>query len=123
MNEQKTKQTMDFFAGKIACFQAQAKTLTEDNRADEAVFAKIRGNVYDIFRTVFSAGLNSAGQDGEKAVQFLCAKLRQIPESWRTALKNAEAHGQVEKAHIERIKLETVETIHAEIQKIWEGAL
>ena len=120
MNEEKQKHIMDYFTDMIAQLQTQAQALTADDRADESVFAKIRMNVYDIFRTVFSAGLKITGQDGEKAVQFLLTKLRQIPESWRTALTAAEAHGDSGKAHTERIKLEAAEEILVQIQKIRE---
>ena len=95
----------EFTAYLAACTEScreQIKKLSSDGREDEAVFAKIKLNVYDIFKTVF----NALG-DEEK---FL-GKLTEIPAAWQASLEKAEAHGDSEKAHIERIKLETVNEI------------
>ena len=120
MNEQKQTQTVIYFAERISYFQNLAQTLDQDNRADEAIFAKVKMNVYDIFKTIFSVAVKTAGHDEEKAVKFFMSKLQQIPENWRTALNNAETHGETEKAHIERVKLEAVEAIKNEFTRIWE---
>ena len=120
MNERKRERTACFFAERIEACQTQARLLRADGREDEAVFAKVQANVYDIFKTVFTTAINTSGQEDEKAVQFFLARLRQIPQNWYTALSSAEQHGEHEKAHIERIKLDTVEAIKAEYERIWE---
>ena len=120
MNEKKIEETAGFFADRIARCKQLAQTLSSDDRADEAVFAKIQMNVYDIFNTVFSVAVNTSGQNDTKIVQFFMTRIQQIPGSWHTALANAEQHGEAEKAHIERIKLDVVTQIQKEFERIWE---
>lgn len=120
MNEIKREKTVSYFADRIADCKRNAQTLTADDRTDEAVFAKVQMNVYDIFLTVFSVAVNSSGEDDQKLVQFFLTRIQQIPQSWHTALANAEQHGETEKAYIERIKLETVSEIKNEFARIWE---
>lgn len=101
---------MNYFDTQITACKVREQALIADNRASEAVFAKIQGNVYDIFRTVYSVG-SKAGEG------FFLTKLEEIPQSWRTALEAAEAHGDTEKAHIERLKLDVVEEIKTELER------
>ncbi len=121
MNEAKIEETVRYFSERIEQYKARTQALTADDRADEAVFARIQMNVYDIFGTIFSVAVKTNGQDDEKTVQFFLSKLQQIPQSWHTALANAEAHGETEKAHIERVKLDAVAEIRTEFTRIWEG--
>ena len=120
MNEAKRNETIRFFADRMANCKAIAQQLRSDDREDEAVFAKIQLNIYHIFNSVFSVAIETAGQDDEKVVQFFLTRLRQIPQSWHTALANAEQHGETEKAHIERIKLDAVAQIKTAFARIWE---
>lgn len=82
---------------------AQQQALSADGRSDEARFMQIRANVYGIFRSVYTAlkGDLTAVQE----------RLTSIPAAWEESLRLAELHGDAEKAHIERIKLETVQAI------------
>lgn len=100
-----------YFEEKIDACQAAAAALSADNRADEAVFEKIRMNVYDIFRAVYNAGEKVSGGDPEKQLNFLRHRLDEIPGSWQTALEAALSHGNSEKVHIEQIKLDVVAEI------------
>ncbi|MBQ8831776.1 MAG: hypothetical protein IJ017_09265 [Oscillospiraceae bacterium] len=106
------KEFTAFLEMSAARCKEQASALSEDGREDEAVFAKIKLNVYDIFKAVF----NTLGE-GDK---FL-AKLSDIPVGWQVSLEKAEAHGDTGKAHIERIKLETAEEIKTRFQQILEA--
>lgn len=82
---------------------ARKAALSADGRGDEAAFIQIRANVYGIFRTVCTAVKGDLTQ--------LQARLTSIPAAWEAALHEAEIHGDEAKAHIERIKLETVAAI------------
>lgn len=123
MNEAKRKETIQFFADRMENCKAIAQRLRSDDREDEAVFAKIQLNIYHIFNSIFSVAIETAGQDDEKVVQFFLIRLQQIPRSWHTALANAEQHGEAEKAHIERIKLDAVTQIKTEFARIWEVSI
>ena len=81
----------------------QQRALSADGRSDEASFMQIRANVYGIFRSVYSA------VKGDLTV--LQDRLTSIPAAWEASLAQAESHGDSTKAHIERIKLETVTAI------------
>jgi len=120
MNETKHNTTVGYFTERIDHFKNLIRCLNSDDRTDEAVFAKIQMNVYDIFNTIFSAAIKTSGQNDGEAVQFFLTKLDQIPKNWRNSLAGAQAHGDAEKAHIERIKLDTAEEIGKVFKKIWE---
>lgn len=92
-----------------AC-KARAAALTADNRQDEAVFEKIRGNVFEIFTAV----LNAARKQPEP-MAFFRRQLTAIPSNWEAALEKAENHGDEAKAHTERIKLDAVRVIREQV--------
>ena len=98
-----------YFASMIDVCLTEEARLNGEERKDEAVFAKIRGNVFDIFRTVYTAGVKAVGE--EQAVDFLREKLDSIPKSWQAALEKAQAHGEADKVCIETVKLEAVREI------------
>jgi len=92
---------------------ARKAALSADGRGDEARFMQIRANVYGIFRSVCVA------MKGD--VSRLMEKVPSIPAAWETALNTAEAHGDTENAHIERIKLETSQSIRHYVSNLQEG--
>lgn len=120
MNETKLNQTHQYFqAAKSEC-QTQIAALQADHRADEAVFEKIRLNVFDIFHSVFSVAENTEREDEAKLKAFFRLRLDNIPRSWKTALEKAKQHGNTEAIHIENIKLDTVTQIGEAFCRIWE---
>lgn len=119
MDIKKQTEFLSYLESQAALCRAGSGALSADGRYDEAVFAKVRLNVYDIFRTVFSAAVNTAGED---AAAFFREKLQQIPANWVTALAAAEQHGHSEKAHIERLKLEIAGAVRAKFQELWGDA-
>jgi hypothetical protein len=92
-----------------AC-KARAASLTADSRQDEAVFEKIRCNVFEIFTAV----LNTARKQPEP-MAFFRRQLTAIPANWEAALEKAEAHSDEAKAHTERIKLDAVWAIREQV--------
>lgn len=110
-------QITTYFAENIAACQAAVAALNADHRADEAVFEKIRMNVYDIFRQVYQASAKVCGADEAKRREFLLRRLEDIPASWKAACDAAEQHGNTGRMHIERLKLDTVEEIRQMILK------
>jgi len=90
---------------RIAACQAQCKALRADNRGDEARFEQIRANVCGVYRAVYATLKDKP--------DLLGRKLREIPSAWEESLALAQSHGDAEKAHIERIKLDTAKEIMA----------
>lgn len=114
MNETKINRFNAFFDEKIAACRAEAEALALDDRQDEAAFAKIRLNVYDIFRTVLAAGKGSS--------EFFRSRLDEIPRNWSSSLALARQHGDDRKAHIEQLKLDTASEIRRAFASIQEEA-
>lgn len=100
--------------------ETRIRDLSRDGREDEAVFEKIRLNVFDIFRTVLSAAKTATGSQ-EEAVRFFLERLHQIPQAWEKSLAAAQSHGDDAKVHIEKLKLDAVAQIRQEVQKMEEG--
>ena len=109
------KQITTYFEEKIAACQAAVAALNADSRADEAIFEKIRMNVYGIFRSVYNAGEKPSGGNQEKQLDFLYVRLEKILSDWEAAYENAMLHVDSEKAHIERLKLDTVTEIKQKV--------
>lgn len=104
------------------CEKAQ-KMLFEDDRADEAVFEKIKANVYDIFSTILSVGMKTGKGDLNVVKCFFLEKMEQIPANWRESYEKAKEQDDAEKMQIETIKLETMENIKEKfIQSLEETA-
>lgn len=85
-----------------SCMSSRA-ALHAEGRGDEANFMQIRANVYGIFRSVFIAMKGDLSR--------VAQQLTSIPAAWEKSLQQAETHGETDKAHIERIKLETAASI------------
>ncbi len=101
-----------FLTARVADCQAKATALTADSRYDEAVFEKVRGNVFDIFRTVLETARKT---DHPEA--FFRARLTDIPAHWSAALEQAERHRDSRRAHTEQFKLEAVREIEAHLNR------
>lgn len=114
-------QMKEYLEKRIVQCKAQEQRLAADERKSEAIFARVQTNVYDIFKTMLAAGEKAAGGDEEKLKLFFMQKLEQIPQNWHAAFAEAKAHGDVEKEHIERLKLEVVEEIRTEAARLWEA--
>lgn len=91
-----------------------------DDRTDEANFEKVKANIYDIFRTIFSAGAKSCKDDSEAVKRFFMLKIQQIPTSWTEAYNKAKQHNDGVKMRIEQIKLDTAGEIRETFAEIWE---
>lgn len=120
MNEKKQNRMDTYFTDRVSHYKALAQQLSSDERGDEAIFAKVQMNVYDIFHTIYSTAAKTSGQDDKKVVEFFLTKIQQIPQRWQSALTDAKKHSDSSKAHIEQLKLDTAAQIKAAFEKIWE---
>jgi len=102
---------LNWFDEEISNSQKKQKTLTDDQRKDEAIFEKIQENVYDIFRTVLKAALRQHGQDEAAVRRFFEARLQQLPTAWEQSLLSAQQHNDMQREHIEKIKLSALNRI------------
>lgn len=113
-----TEQMQAWLSRQTAQARERGTTLRADGRGDEANFEIVRANVYDIFHTVLDVAVRTGQGDARRERSFFESRLAQIPQPWRASLERALAHGDAEKAHIERIKLDVLE----EIIRAWTEA-
>lgn len=120
MIEQKVSKINSYFDEKISLCEQCNKKLLADDRTDEAVFEKVKANIYDVFRTIFSVAVKSGKGDSEAVKRFFLLKTEQIPSNWAIAYNKAEQHGDGAKMQIEQTKLETAGEIKEIFEMIWE---
>lgn len=118
MKEQK-KEFIICMEERIADCKQRAMKLSKEGCAEESVFENIRLNIYEIFKTVFSAAEKSCGEDKTALQNFFLQKLEQIPKNWKISYEKAEKHGDSEKMYIEKIKLETAQKVREIFEKIY----
>ena len=119
MNEQQRK-FESYLDEQIAACKRRSKLLAEDDRVDEGNLEKVRANVYEIFKTILSVAERVCGKDGSAKRVFFLQKAEQIPTSWAASYEKAKQNGDVEKMHIESIKLDTIQEIKDMCMQIWE---
>lgn len=122
MNNETISKMNAYFEKQIALCDQKEKSLRSDGYDDEANFEKVRANIFDVFRTVLSAGIKASKGDSCKTKQFFEEKLVQIPANWKTAFEMAKQHNDSDKMHIEQIKLDAVQEIKETLANIQEEA-
>lgn len=100
-----------FLTAQADACKIRASALAEDDRRDEAVFEKIRGNVFEIFSAVCDAAAKQP-----QPMAFFRSRLSSIPASWEAAYEKATAHGDDKRAHTELVKLEAVRVIRERLE-------
>lgn len=121
MKEQ--QQTFEsYLEERIAACKRRSRLLAEDDRTDEGNFEKVRANVYEIFKTVFSVAEKVCGGDDAAKRDFFLQKAEQIPAGWAASYVKAEQNGDTGKMHTETIKLDTVREIRDTYMQIWGEA-
>lgn len=120
------KQMLENFAAYLDDAAARCaereRDLIADERKDEAIFEKIRANVYGIFRSVLDVAVENCGEDADKLCDFFSMRLERIPAGWGAAYEAARDHDDAGKVKIEEIKLAAVQEIKTEFMKIREGS-
>ena len=106
-----------FLEARIVKCRERAAELEKDFRKDEAVFEKVRENVYSIFSTVLKVAREQ--HDGDEAAirSFFEIRLNQIPAAWEASLEKARQHGDENKALIEEIKLAAISDIRQALEE------
>jgi hypothetical protein len=110
---------------KNECEAAEDK-LKKDNRADEALIEKIRGNIADIFLTVFEVSYKqteAAGGDTQMLINKFSDFFIKIPAPWRASLDDAKEEDDFETIYKEEAKLAMAERIQTEFKKITDAAI
>ena len=122
MMDQKITNLNNWFDEKIALCSQRNQELNGDGRADEAIFEKVKSNIYDVFRTVFSVAVRTGSGNADAVKTFFVQRAEQIPAGWAAALEKAREHDDTVRMQTEQIKLDTVQEIREAFARIWEGA-
>lgn len=122
MIDQKVSEMNRWLDEKTAMCSKRNQELNEDGRADEAIFEKVKANIYDVFRTVLSVAVKTGNGDEDAVKDFFVQRAEQIPAGWAAALEKAREHNDIARMQTEQIKLDTIHEIRDEFARIWEGA-
>lgn len=117
MLQDRQQQVRSYFQGRISECTRRERELAADDRGDEAVFARVQANVFQIFQTVFNRVM--AMEEEKRAGALFLQKLEQIPQAWRDSYGAASEYGQSEKMHLEAVKLEAASEIKDAFLRIW----
>jgi hypothetical protein len=94
--------------------KAETASLLADGRTDDANFAKVRTNIYDICRTVSQALVSRPGA-GTGAIR---AQLERFHTEWGAALEKAKQHDNTHGIAVEETKLAALDDIIAHFQEV-----
>ena len=108
------KEFITYLESKIAEGKAEVMTLEADGRKDDANFAKIRTNIYDVCRTVSLTLMNRPGA-GDSAVG---TQLERFRTQWGAALEKARRHENINAVAVEETKLTALEDVIARFQEV-----
>ena len=101
------KDFIDYLTQQIETDKAEIVRLEAEGRQDEANFAKVRANIYDVCRTVTNALLDRPGA-GKEAVKSQLERFRTV---WGAALEKTRENGDAKGIVVEETKLEALEDV------------
>ena len=108
------KEFIDYLTQQIEAGREEIAALEAEGRQDDADFAKVRTNIYDICRTVTNALADRPGF-GPEAVK---ARLEHFETEWGAALDKAREHGDVRNTVIGETKLEALKDVAAHFPEV-----
>ena len=106
-----------YLEGKTAEGREEAASLASEGRNDDADFAKIKTNIYDVAKTVSLALAKRPGA-GAAAIG---AQFERFRTGWGAALEKAKAHGDVKAVAVEETKLAALEDVIARFREVTEA--
>lgn len=98
-----------YLTAQIEAGKAEIARLEEDGCRDDADFAKVRTNIYEVCRTVTKALLNRSGA-GPEAVR---KQFENFQKSWSAALDHARTHDDARSIVVEEAKLAALADVAA----------
>ena len=107
----------DYLEAKIEKLKKEASELEKNYRQDDAVFVKIRINVYDVCKTVFGVFKKVKSEDS------LCGeyirKLDEFEKTWSDSLEKAKEFGDLKKIAAEEEKLFALADVRKKFAEIY----
>ena len=120
--EQKIEKLNRDFEERIAGCGQRGRELNADGRGDEAVFEKVRGNIYDVMRTWLTVAVRINPGNADAVKDFFIQRAEQIPAAWSAAFDKAKEHDDTVRMQTEQVKLDVVREVRDRFDEVWEGA-
>lgn len=92
---------IEYLTAQAEAANAKIDDLEASGRADDAAFAKVKANIYDVCKTVSLALVDRPGF----GIGAIKARFEGFQTSWGTALEKAREHGDVRAVAVEETKL------------------
>ena len=110
----KMREFITYLDGRIEAGRAEIVSLTADGRTDDANFAKVRTNIYDVCKAVSRTLMDRPGL-GMNAV---AAQLERFRTTWGAALEKAKQHDDINGIAVEETKLAALEDVIAHFREV-----
>ena len=107
----------DYLEAKIEKLKKEASELEKNYRQDDAVFVKIRINVYDVCKTVFGVFKKVKSEDS-LCVEYI-RKLDEFEKTWSDSLEKAKEFGDLKKIAAEEEKLSALADVRKKFAEIY----
>lgn len=111
------KQFIEYLDGKLDEGRAEIERLFADGRKDDADFAKVSTNIYEVCKTVSQALISRPGA----GVNAINAQFERFRTGWGAALDNAKLHNDAKAVAVEETKLAALEDVIAHFQGVTEA--
>ena len=108
------KDFLTYLDSRIEEGRAEIAALTADGRTDDANFAKIRTNIYDVCRTVSRTLADRPGA----GIDAIAAQLERFRATWGAALEKAKQHDDISGIAVEETKLAALEDVIAHFREV-----
>ncbi len=110
------KEFIAYLTERIETCKKEIAGMEADGRRDDADFAKVRLNIYDVCRTVTNALTNRPGFGPETVM----SRFEGFRTGWGAALENARTHGDERSIVVEETKLTTLDDVIAHFPEGWK---
>ena len=108
------KEFISYLDSRIEEGRAEIAVLTADGRTDDANFAKIRTNIYDVCRTVSRTLADRPGA----GIDAIATQLERFRATWGAALEKAKQHDDISGIAVEETKLAALEDVIAHFREV-----
>ena len=108
------KEFISYLDSRIEEGRAKIAVLTADGRTDDANFAKIRTNIYDVCRTVSRTLADRPGA----GIDAIAVQLERFRATWSAALEKAKQHNDISGIAVEETKLAALEDVIAHFREV-----
>ena len=108
---------IEYLEEKIESLKKETEKFNENYRQDDAVFVKIKMNVYNVCKTVFEV-FKKVKPESALYNEYIM-KLDEFEENWSKSADKAKEFGDAKKIAAEDIKLEALADIREKFIEVW----